>query len=109
MENSDLMIGMEYDVLSYWRTNAARFPVLSEIARDILAMQVSSVALESTFSTSGRMLEPHRSGLTHYMVEVLMCSEQWLKQDLKMESRVPSNAQILDDLEEDDKLERGTH
>lgn len=77
------------------------------IARDVLAMQVSSVASESAFSTSGRMLSPHRSCLTHFMVEVLMCSEQWMKQDLKMESRMPSHAQILEDLEEDDKLERG--
>lgn len=107
MENPDLMIGMEYDVLSYWRTNSARFPVLSEIARDVLAMQVSSVASESAFSTSGRMLEPHRSCLTHYMVEVLMCSEQWMKQDLQMESRLPSNAQVLEDLADDDRLERG--
>ena len=107
MENPDLMIRMEYDVLSYWRTNSARFPVLSEIARDVLAMQVSSVASESAFSTSGRMLEPHRSCLTHYMVEVLMCSEQWMKQDLQMESRLPSNAQVLEDLADDDRLERG--
>ena len=107
VENPELMAGMEYDVLSYWRSNAARFPVLLEIARDVLAMQVSSVASESAFSTSGRMLSPHRSCLTHFMIEVLMCSEQWMKQDLKMESRLPSNAQILEELEEDDKLERG--
>lgn len=107
MENPDLMPGMEYDVLSYWRTNAARFPVLSEIARDVLAMQVSSVASESAFSTSGRMLSPHRSCLTHFMVEVLMCSEQWMKQDLQIETRMPSHSEILKDLEDDDNLERG--
>ncbi|CAN6881100.1 unnamed protein product, partial [Brassica oleracea] len=38
VENPDLMIGMEYDVLSYLRTNSAWFPALSEIARDVLAM-----------------------------------------------------------------------
>ena len=36
-----------------------------------------------------------------------MCTEQWMKQDIKMESRVLTNPQILDDLEEMDKLERG--
>ena len=76
VENQELMlmIGMDYDVLSWWRTNSTRFPALSEIARDVLEMQVSSVASESAFSTSGRILEPHRSCLTHFMVEVLMCS-----------------------------------
>ena len=107
VEQPDLMIGMEYDVLSWWRKNSVKFPILSEIARDVLAIQVSSVASESAFSTSGRLLEPHRSCLTHYMVEVLMCTEQWMKQDIKMESRVLTNPQILDDLEEMDKLERG--
>ena len=107
VETPDLMLGVEYDVLSWWRKNTSKFPILSEIARDVLALQVSSVASESAFSTSGRLLEPHRSCLTHYMVEVLMCTEQWLKQDIKMESKVLSNAQILADLEDMDKLERG--
>lgn len=106
VENPDLMIGVEFDVLSWWRKNKEKFPVLSEIARDVLAMQVSSVASESAFSTSGRLLEPQRSCLTHFMVEVLMCTEQWLKQDLKMESRQLTNAQVLSDLEEIDRLER---
>lgn len=100
------MIETEYDVLSWWRKNSAKYHVLSEIARDILALQVSSVASKSTFSTSGRLLEPHISCLTHYIVEVLMCTEQWMKQDIKMESRALSNPQILADLEEVDILER---
>ena len=32
------------DVLDYWRTHAAKFPILSMMARDILAILVSSVA-----------------------------------------------------------------
>lgn len=47
-------------------------------------MQVSSVASESAFSTSGRVLDPSRSCLTHYMIEVLMCTEQWLKCEIKV-------------------------
>lgn len=75
VENPKLMNGVEYDVLSWWKVNSGRFPVLSEIARDVLAMQVLSVASESAFSTSKRVLEPSRSCLTHYMIEVLMCTE----------------------------------
>ena len=87
VQTPDPMIGVEYDVLSSWRKNTSKFSILSEIARDVLALQVSSVASKTVFSTSGRLLEPHRSCLTHYMVEVLMCTKQWVKQDLKMESR----------------------
>jgi len=45
------------------------------MARDVFATQVSSVASESAFSTSGRIIDPYRSCLTHYMVEILMCTE----------------------------------
>jgi len=63
VENPKTLPGMEWDVLSWWRLNSQKYPVLSEIARDVLAMQVSSVASESAFSTSGRLLEPSRAAL----------------------------------------------
>lgn len=73
-------------------------------------MQVSSVASESAFSTSGRIIEPHRSCLTHYMAEVLMCTEQWLKCELNSsDKRVVTYAQLLADVEMFDKLQRGNY
>ena len=107
VENSDAMLGTDYDVLSWWKVNSGKYPILSQIARDLFAMQVSSVASESAFSTSGRLIDPHRSFLTHYMVEVLMCTEQWMKQDIRLESKVLTNAQILGDVEYEEKMERG--
>lgn len=106
VENPDLMLGVEYDVLSFWKRNSTKFPVPPLIAKVVLALQVSYVASESAFSTSGRLLEPSRSCLTHYMLEVLMCTEKWLKEDIRCESRVFTNAQILEDIEELEKLER---
>lgn len=59
-------------LISWWRENKAKYPILFEmIALDILVKQVSSVASESTFSTSGGILKPHMSCLTH-MVKVIM-------------------------------------
>ena len=108
VENPKTLLGTEWDVLSWWRLNSHKFPVLSEIARDVLAMQVSSVASESAFNTSGRIIEPHRSFLTHYMVEVLMCTEQWIKQDIKISETISvTNAQLLADIEYLDNLEKG--
>ena len=83
-----------------------KYPILSQIARDVFAMQVSSVASKSAFSTGGRIIELYRSCLTHYMVEVLMCTEQWLKHDLKLESQILINAQILAEVETEDELQR---
>ncbi|KAL5760525.1 hypothetical protein ACOSQ2_019363 [Xanthoceras sorbifolium] len=46
---------------------------------NVFAMQVSTVASKSAFSTSGRILDPFRSSLTPKMVEGLVCSQNWLQ------------------------------
>lgn len=68
-----------FDLLRWWKENYARFPILSQLARDILAIPVSTVASESTFSTSGRILDPYRSSLNPEMVEALVCCQSWLR------------------------------
>ena len=67
----------DYNVLSWWKRSFVKFPILSELARDVFAIQVSYVASESAFSTSGRTLDPFRSCLTPYMIEALVCTQQW--------------------------------
>ena len=46
-----------FDILEWWKDNARRYPVLAKIARDVLAIAVSSVASEAAFSTGGRILD----------------------------------------------------
>uniref|UniRef100_A0A0D2ZXE4 HAT C-terminal dimerisation domain-containing protein n=1 Tax=Brassica oleracea var. oleracea TaxID=109376 RepID=A0A0D2ZXE4_BRAOL len=71
-------------------------------------MQVSSVASESVFSTSNRILDLSRSCLTHYMIEVLMCTEQWLKCEIRINERsVVSTQQLIAEIELQDELQRG--
>ncbi|XP_024009944.1 zinc finger BED domain-containing protein RICESLEEPER 2-like [Eutrema salsugineum] len=107
VENPHIFAGSEYDVLSWWKVNNQNFPVLSQVAKDILAMQVSSVASESAFSISGRILDPFRSCLPHYTIEVLMCTEQWLKSEIRMDSRgTITIEQLLDEIEDQDDLQR---
>ena len=36
----------KFDILKWWRANSFRFPIISLIARDVLAIQVSNVASE---------------------------------------------------------------
>jgi hypothetical protein len=52
---------------------------LTKIARDIFAIPFSTVASESAFSTSGRVLSEHRSRLTPEILEALMCSQDWMR------------------------------
>ena len=68
-----------FEVLLWWKDNANRYSILSLIARDILAIPISTVASESAFSTSGRILDSFRSSLSPKMVEALVCTQSWLK------------------------------
>ncbi|XP_033130756.1 zinc finger BED domain-containing protein RICESLEEPER 2-like isoform X1 [Brassica rapa] len=106
VETPKLLLGVEFDILAWWKVHKMKYHVLAEMARDLLAMQVSSVASKSAFSTSGRILEPYRSCLTHYMIEVLMCTEQWMHADIKVSERVTTNEQILADVELLDRLQK---
>ncbi|XP_017613423.1 zinc finger BED domain-containing protein RICESLEEPER 3-like [Gossypium arboreum] len=50
----------DFDIL-WWKVNNPRFPTLSKMAKDVLAIPVSTVASESAFSTKGRVLDQYRS------------------------------------------------
>ena len=53
--------------------------MLSKIARDVLAVPISTVASESAFSTGGHILDPFRSSLSPFMVQNLVCARNWLQ------------------------------
>ncbi|GJU86620.1 zinc finger BED domain-containing protein RICESLEEPER 2 [Tanacetum coccineum] len=66
-----------YDVW-FWKSKENQFPVLSRMAMDILSVQASSVASESAFSTSGRLLTIRRTRLTPESLEMCMCLKDHL-------------------------------
>ncbi|GJS85440.1 zinc finger BED domain-containing protein RICESLEEPER 2 [Tanacetum coccineum] len=67
-----------FDVLGFWKAKENQFPVLSRMAMDILSVQASSVASESAFSTSGRLLTIRRTRLTPESLEMCMCLKDHL-------------------------------
>ncbi|KAG5533345.1 hypothetical protein RHGRI_027517 [Rhododendron griersonianum] len=67
-----------FDVLNWWKSHQPKYPILQAMARDLLAIPVSTVASESAFSTSGRLVSPHRSRLHPDTMEALMCAQSWL-------------------------------
>jgi len=69
----------DFDILSWWKVNAVKYPILGEIARTLLAIPVSTVASESAFSTGGRVLDSFRSSLAPATVEALICTQNWIK------------------------------
>ena len=68
----------EFDILALWKSNGFKYPTLQRIARNILAIPVTTIASESAFSTSRRLLSPHRSRLHPKTIEAMMCAQNWL-------------------------------
>ncbi|GJX37098.1 zinc finger BED domain-containing protein RICESLEEPER 2 [Tanacetum coccineum] len=73
----------DFDILSWWKINSPRFPIVSKMAKDILSIQISTVASESAFSTSGRILDPYRNALSPQIVEALLCTQSWVRTSQK--------------------------
>ncbi|XP_070042931.1 zinc finger BED domain-containing protein RICESLEEPER 2-like [Nicotiana tomentosiformis] len=90
----------EFDILSWWKTHAPRFPILSELARDVLAIPISSVASKCAFSTGGRILDSFRSSLTPKCVQTLVCVQDWLREE-KNPISVEEDWEYLEELEFD--------
>jgi hypothetical protein len=68
----------------------------------VLAIPISTVASESAFSTSGRILDDFRTTLTPFMVEALVCTNDWVRRATPI--NVAENTKELAKLEEGDSI-----
>ena len=93
-----------FDILDWWRVNSSRYRILSQVAHDVLAIPVSTVASESAFSTGGRVLDPFRSSLSPNTIEALICTQNWLR---SKDSTEPINLREAMDEVENYELELG--
>ncbi|KAG5552687.1 hypothetical protein RHGRI_010699 [Rhododendron griersonianum] len=85
----------KFDLMNWWKVNSSKYKVLSLLARDVLAMPVSTVASESAFSTGGRILYPFRSSFNPETVEMLVCTQNWLQSNVPISLR-----KVIDDVEQ---------
>ena len=70
----------DFDILLWWRTCGRQsYPNVWRMARAFLAIQGTSVAAESIFSNSGRIVSTHRCSLLPETVTVLMLLQNWIK------------------------------
>ncbi|KAL9691650.1 hypothetical protein QQ045_012075 [Rhodiola kirilowii] len=100
-------INTEFDILGWWRMLSPRFPILSQMARDVLAVPISTVASESAFSTSGRIIDPFRSSLTPRLVEALICTQDWITGRTRASQShicIEENLAEIEKLEEDQQM-----
>jgi hypothetical protein len=64
---------IDFNALARWKCNALKYRILSKIIRDILIVLISTVALESSSSVGGRVIEPHRASLSSKTIQMLLC------------------------------------
>jgi hypothetical protein len=95
-----------FDILMWWKVNSTNFLILTEVARDVLAILITIAAYESAFSTGGRVIDPFRSSLAANIVEALVCTLNWLTS-----SPISAHESYLSNVEDEEsyKLESGNN
>ncbi|KAK8661605.1 hypothetical protein V6N13_091203 [Hibiscus sabdariffa] len=70
---------IEFDLLGWWSEQASSFTTLGRMARDILAIPVSSIISGSILSEKAMMDNPIFNGLDPKIIEAMICSRDWLE------------------------------
>lgn len=70
------------NTLDFWRSQQSDFPNLSIMARDVLAVQSTSVAVERDFSEGANLITPERCSLLPETIRACMCLKNWLKNEI---------------------------
>ncbi|CAN1301663.1 Putative AC9 transposase [Linum perenne] len=69
----------KFDVLKWWSSYGIAYPILSEMAKDMFGIPISTVASESAFSLGRRIMDEFRTSLHPTMLEALVCASDWLR------------------------------
>nr|GEU50351.1 zinc finger BED domain-containing protein RICESLEEPER 2 [Tanacetum cinerariifolium] len=91
------------DVLGFWKAKESMFPVLSRMAMDLISVLATSVASESSFSTSERVLFVRRTRLTPASLEMCMClkdhmdATEHIQHTSNLENALDFEEEILDE------------
>ncbi|PIA63482.1 hypothetical protein AQUCO_00201079v1 [Aquilegia coerulea] len=75
------------DVLEWWKGNTTRYPRLSVMARDFLAMQATSVSPEQLFCGKGDEIDKQRICLPHASMQAILCTRSWTDSGFKVRYR----------------------
>nr|GME06604.1 zinc finger BED domain-containing protein RICESLEEPER 2-like [Ipomoea batatas] len=72
-------IPSDFSCLDWWKMNRIQYPILSRMAADVLAIPVTSVASEATFSAGTRVIDSYRASLVPDTVQTLVCGGDWIR------------------------------
>jgi hAT family protein/uncharacterized protein DUF4413 len=86
-----------YNILQWWKEKSLKFPILSRIAKDILAIPASTIASESAFSAGRRVLDEKRSRLAPHTIQICVCKKDWDQADVRTQGLKTDDDQDDDD------------
>ncbi|KAL2900207.1 putative AC9 transposase [Bienertia sinuspersici] len=69
------------------------------MARDILAIPLSTIASKSAFSAGGHHLDQFRSKLTPKLTQALICSNDWIRAKERTGIDMEENLRELEEVE----------
>lgn len=80
LEEPILPWSQDFSALTWWRTTGAKYPTLSKMARDFLAVPVSlATSYEASFYTEPRPVNEHIIRLKPDLGNALMCTRSWYR------------------------------
>ncbi|GFP94650.1 putative ac transposase [Phtheirospermum japonicum] len=81
---SEPPVPMPTDVMDWWKVNSSRYPRLSLMARDHLAVQSTAVMPEDIFSAKGDEADRQRFSMPMHDARALLCVRSWIKYGIKL-------------------------
>jgi len=72
----------EIEPLLWWQAHVNEFPVISEMAKDFLTIQATSVAAEQAFSIAGHTITKTRNRLLPETARACLCTKSWISNNL---------------------------
>lgn len=84
---SEPPVPMQTDVLDWWRVNSSRYPRLSLMARDFLAVQSTALLPEHIFCSKGDEIDRKRSSIAQYDTQALLCVNSWMQNGIKLKHK----------------------
>ena len=79
-----LSLDEEFDILGWWHTKSQDSPALWTMARDILAIPISTSTSNSAFCIETMTLDPIFNDLDPDVIEALFCGKDWLDNPIRM-------------------------
>lgn len=69
----------DFDILNWWMSNSTNYPILSIVARDVLAIPASAMHGEAALSSEEPVIHKQWSTLNIKTIEALVCMRDWIK------------------------------